>query len=173
MISKTKFKGLIIIKNKPFKDKRGYFKELFREKEINKKFPFIVMSLSKKNVIRGLHLQKKSTKFRAIINESGINTINSESQIIPIVIGDNQATLDIARKLSEEGIIVGAIRPPPVPEGSARLRISISLAHTDEDLMYAAEKNISLSVIGELVKYGADPDIKDHNDWTALIHTIR
>ena len=59
MISKTKFKGLIIIKNKPFKDKRGYFKELFREKEINKKFPFIVMSLSKKNVIRVLHLQKK------------------------------------------------------------------------------------------------------------------
>ncbi len=66
MISKTKFKGLIIIKNKPFKDKRGYFKELFREKEINKKFPFIVMSLSKKNVIRGLHLQKKSTQGKYI-----------------------------------------------------------------------------------------------------------
>ena len=47
MMSKTKFKGLIIIKNKPFEDKRGYFKELFREKEINKKFPFVVMSLSK------------------------------------------------------------------------------------------------------------------------------
>ena len=66
MISKTKFKGLIIIKNKSFKDKRGYFKELFREKEINKKFPFIVMSLSKKNVIRGLHLQKKSTQGKYI-----------------------------------------------------------------------------------------------------------
>ena len=37
MISKTKFKDLIIIKNKPFKDKRGYFKELFRKSEINKK----------------------------------------------------------------------------------------------------------------------------------------
>ena len=48
MIKKTKFKGLIIIKNKTFKDKRGYFKELFREKEINEKFPFIVMSQSKK-----------------------------------------------------------------------------------------------------------------------------
>ena len=45
MISKTKFKDLIVIKNKPFKDKRGYFKELFKKREINKKFPFIVMSL--------------------------------------------------------------------------------------------------------------------------------
>ena len=54
---KTKFKNLIIIKNKTFKDNRGYFKELFREKDINKKFPFIVMSYSGKNVIRGLHIQ--------------------------------------------------------------------------------------------------------------------
>ena len=69
MISKTKFKDLIIIKNKPFKDKRGYFKELFREKEINKNFPFVVMSLSKKNVIRGLHLQtnKSQGKFISVI----------------------------------------------------------------------------------------------------------
>ncbi len=69
MITKTKFKGLIIIKNKMLKDKRGYFKELFREKEINKKFPFIVMSQSKKNVIRGLHIQTsaKQGKFISVI----------------------------------------------------------------------------------------------------------
>ena len=92
----------------------------------------------------GKSLQKKSTKFREIMNESGIDTMNSESQIIPIIIGDNQKTLDIARKLYKEGIIVGAIRPPTVPEGSARLRISISLAHTDEDLIFAAEKIIKV-----------------------------
>jgi dTDP-4-dehydrorhamnose 3,5-epimerase len=54
---KTKFKDLIIIENKTFKDNRGYFKELFKEKDINKRFPFMVMSYSKKNVIRGLHIQ--------------------------------------------------------------------------------------------------------------------
>jgi len=90
----------------------------------------------------GLNLQKKSTKFRKIMNESGIDTMNSKSQIIPIVIGDNQKTLNIAERLSKEGIIVGAIRPPTVPEGSARLRVSISLAHTEEDLIFAAEKII-------------------------------
>lgn len=59
---KRKFKDLFIVKNESHKDKRGYFKELIRENKINKKFPFLVMSFSKKNVIRGLHLQKKKSQ---------------------------------------------------------------------------------------------------------------
>jgi dTDP-4-dehydrorhamnose 3,5-epimerase len=55
---KTKFKDLLIIQNKSFKDNRGYFKELYKETFLNKKFPFIVMSYSKKNVLRGMHIQK-------------------------------------------------------------------------------------------------------------------
>ena len=62
MIKKTKFKNLIFIKNISYKDKRGYFKELLREKKLNIKFPFKVMSFSKKNVIRGLHLQRNNTQ---------------------------------------------------------------------------------------------------------------
>ena len=62
MIIKTKFKDLLIIQNKSFKDDRGYFKELLREKEINKKFPFMVMSYSKKNVLRGLHIQSNHSQ---------------------------------------------------------------------------------------------------------------
>ena len=54
---KSNFKDLFLIKNRSFKDNRGYFKELIRENVINKKFPFLVMSFSKKNVIRGLHIQ--------------------------------------------------------------------------------------------------------------------
>ena len=59
MIKKTKFEGLLVDQNLSFKDKRGYFKELLLEKKLKKKFPFYVMSFSKKNVIRGLHLQSK------------------------------------------------------------------------------------------------------------------
>ena len=68
-IAKTSFKDLIIIKNKSYKDKRGYFKELLRENEIRIKFPFLVMSYSKKNVIRGLHLQQRKSqgKFVTVI----------------------------------------------------------------------------------------------------------
>ena len=61
-ITKTNFKDLFIVKNIKYNDKRGYFKELKRENNIKKKFPFIVMSYSKKNVVRGLHLQKTQSK---------------------------------------------------------------------------------------------------------------
>ena len=69
MIKKTKFKDLILINNKSFKDRRGYFKELLLEKNLKKKFPFLVMSFSKKNVIRGLHLQTRNAqgKFISVI----------------------------------------------------------------------------------------------------------
>ena len=68
-IKKTNFKGLLVIQNISFKDKRGYFKELLLEKKLKKKFPFFVMSYSKKNIIRGLHFQKKKAqgKFISVI----------------------------------------------------------------------------------------------------------
>ena len=66
MIIKTKFKDLFIFKNKSFKDKRGHFKELIKEKQIKKKLLFTVMSYSKKNVIRGLHIQTKRSQGKFI-----------------------------------------------------------------------------------------------------------
>jgi|TARA_B110000259_G_C13743188_1_gene293331 dTDP-4-dehydrorhamnose 3,5-epimerase len=66
MIYKTNFKNLIILKKKSYKDKRGYFKELLLEKEIKQKFPFVVMSFSRKNVLRGLHIQNINTQGKYI-----------------------------------------------------------------------------------------------------------
>ena len=66
MIVKTKFKDLFIYKNKSFKDNRGYFKELVKENVIKKKLRFTVMSCSKKNVIRGLHIQIKKPQGKLI-----------------------------------------------------------------------------------------------------------
>ena len=66
---KTKLKDLFLIKNIAHKDYRGYFKELIRENKLGKKFPFLVMSFSKKGVIRGMHLQTKKSqgKFVSVI----------------------------------------------------------------------------------------------------------
>ena len=61
-----KNKELIIVHNQSYKDKRGYFKEILLEKNIKKKFPFLVMSYSKKNVLRGLHLQMKKSQGKYI-----------------------------------------------------------------------------------------------------------
>tara|TARA_B100001057_G_C22508047_1_gene816748 strand:+ start:140 stop:679 length:540 start_codon:yes stop_codon:yes gene_type:complete len=69
-IIKTKIKDLLIIKKKTFKDNRGFLRELFKEKLIAKKFVFEVLSKSKKNVIRGLHLQKNFSqgKYVTVLN---------------------------------------------------------------------------------------------------------
>ena len=54
---------------------------------------------------------------------------NSAGPIIPIVLGDPEATIVAQRKLEERGCLVAAIRPPTVPQGTSRLRISLSAAH--------------------------------------------
>ena len=63
--------GLKIIKTKMFFDKRGFFKEIFKNNLIKKNFKFDVMSLSKKNVIRGLHIQTKKPQAKVITVVSG------------------------------------------------------------------------------------------------------
>ncbi len=70
-IIKTNFSGLIIYKRKTFIDKRGYFRELFLEKVLKKKFKFDYYSLSKKNVLRGMHLQLKKPQGKLITVLSG------------------------------------------------------------------------------------------------------
>ena len=65
-IIKTNFKDLKIYQKQSFKDQRGYTRELFNNKLLNKKFPFDLISLSKKNVIRGLHLQIKKPQGKFI-----------------------------------------------------------------------------------------------------------
>jgi dTDP-4-dehydrorhamnose 3,5-epimerase len=68
-IIKTKFKDLLIIKSKFYKDNRGSFKEVSKQKVLNKKFIFDCMSISKKNVLRGLHIQttKSQAKFISVV----------------------------------------------------------------------------------------------------------
>ena len=64
---KTKIPGLKIIKSKIYQDRRGYLRETFRNTLIkNKNFPFDVMSFSKKNVLRGLHIQTKYSQAKII-----------------------------------------------------------------------------------------------------------
>jgi len=58
----------------------------------------------------------------------------SDSAIQPLIIGENQAALTLAARLRDQGIWLTAIRPPTVPQGSARLRITLSATHSDEDI---------------------------------------
>jgi len=58
----------------------------------------------------------------------------AQSPIVPVIIGDARAALDASRRLAEKGFLVTAIRPPTVPEGTARLRLSFCAQHPDPEI---------------------------------------
>lgn len=64
----------------------------------------------------------------------GLSVSTGPTPIVPLVIGDVKETLSLAQHLLEKRIFVPAIRPPTVPDGSSRLRISLSALHTETDL---------------------------------------
>jgi 8-amino-7-oxononanoate synthase len=64
----------------------------------------------------------------------GVSTGDSETPIIPLIIGDSERAMRVADKLIEGGIYVAAIRPPTVQEGSARIRTTVMASHSDENI---------------------------------------
>ncbi len=93
------------------------------------------ISLVRSEPERRVRLLQISERVRLELSEQGW-TIPAESQgpVIPIVIGAAETTMQLAKQLEEQGILAGAIRPPTVPKGTSRLRISLSAAHSDEDV---------------------------------------
>ncbi|KEY57436.1 8-amino-7-oxononanoate synthase [Serratia sp. DD3] len=79
-------------------------------------------------------LQRHIQRFRAGVASLPLKLTDSDTAIQPLVVGDNQQTLVLAQRLREQGIWVSAIRPPTVPPGSARLRITLTAAHQTEDI---------------------------------------
>lgn len=73
-------------------------------------------------------------RFRKEVQALGYRLMPSQTPIQPILVGDNWAALELSRRLEDEGLLVTAIRPPTVPEGEARLRVTLSATHTDDDL---------------------------------------
>ena len=71
--------------------------------------------------------------------QEGFNTLNSASQIIPLITGDNETALEFSRRLYEANILAMAVRPPSVPPNSARLRLTVMATHRQEDLVRAVE----------------------------------
>jgi len=63
---KTKIKDLLILKSKIYKDNRGFLRETYKKNILKKDFPFDITSTSKKNVLRGLHFQKKYSQAKLI-----------------------------------------------------------------------------------------------------------
>ena len=79
-------------------------------------------------------LQASADYLRQELNVIGFETMRSTTPIIPILVKDSSQAVDMSRRLLELGILVQAIRPPTVPVGTARLRLTVMATHTREEL---------------------------------------
>lgn len=83
---------------------------------------------------RRIALWKNRRRLFEGLNELCYDTLNSETQIIPVLIGDTENVLRVGNYLFRKKIFAPAIRPPTVPHGKCRIRFSVTAAHTDEDI---------------------------------------
>lgn len=78
-------------------------------------------------------------RLRRELREMGGNVGDSCCHIVPLIVGEVRTATLLSRRLEERGLLVPAIRPPSVPEGTARLRISLTAGHTEQDVMQLVE----------------------------------
>ena len=80
------------------------------------------------------HLRALISRFRAGASELGLQLMDSPTPIQPLLIGDSERALQLSAGLRRRGILISAIRPPTVPRGTARLRVTLSAAHEEADV---------------------------------------
>ena len=135
-------------------------KKVYIDYLINKSRPFIfstalsphtiasantALNLLKENHEEYLTKLNNNTKLmRKLLKEGGLNIVEGQSPIIPIIVGSADLTNRFSKELEKEGILVSAIRPPSVPKGESRLRLTIIASHTKEEIEFAANKIIKI-----------------------------
>lgn len=87
-------------------------------------------------------LQAMAAHVRERFHEVGLDTGASSTQIVPVILGDEDRTLKVAARLEEQGLLGIAIRPPTVPNGTSRIRFALSAAHSDSDIERLIETTI-------------------------------
>jgi 8-amino-7-oxononanoate synthase len=107
----------------------------------------VALGVARKESWRRFKLTALTTRFRRGAQQLGLPLMDSNTPIQPLLLGENQAVLDAAKALEQRGFLVSAIRPPTVPEGRARLRITLSAAHSE------AQVDALLQALGEVCRH--------------------
>lgn len=135
-------------------------KQVYIDYLINKSRPFIfstalspatiasanaALNLLKENSEKYLNdLNSNTSLMRELLTNAGLNIVDGETPIIPIIIGPAELANKISKELEKEGILVSSIRPPSVPKGESRLRLTVMATHTKEEIEYTATKIIEI-----------------------------
>jgi glycine C-acetyltransferase/8-amino-7-oxononanoate synthase len=92
-------------------------------------------------------LRRNAAGLRQALTSNGLEVGPSRTQIVPVIVGDARRALKLAERTLDGGIFAQAIRPPTVPEGSSRLRLTVMANHREDELQRAA-KVIARAAIG-------------------------
>lgn len=84
-------------------------------------------------------LKKNALLLRSCLAGAGLPSPEGETPIIPIAVGDARKAVALSERLMERGVFIQAIRPPTVPEGTSRLRLTVSAAHSGADISEAVD----------------------------------
>ncbi|MBU3100855.1 MULTISPECIES: 8-amino-7-oxononanoate synthase [Clostridium] len=113
------------------------------------------LEIIEKDEERRVKLLKTSNWFQNQLKVAGFNVMETQTPIIPILIGEVDKAVEFSKILLSQGVYVPAIRPPSVPRGTSRLRISLMATHSKEDLEEALVKikeiGKELKIIGGLL----------------------
>lgn len=135
-------------------------KQVYIDYLINKSRPFIfstalspatiasantALKLLEENIQDYLHNLNENTRLmRKLLNEAGLNIVEGETPIIPIIVGPAELANELSEKLKEVGILVSSIRPPSVPKDMSRLRLTVMATHTKEEIEFTANAIIKI-----------------------------
>ncbi len=97
------------------------------------------VEIVRKEPERRRHVLALAERLRRGLRELGCSIGNSCCQVVPLFVGKARAAVALSRRLEEHGLLVPAIRPPSVPDGTARLRISVTAGHNEAEVMQLVE----------------------------------
>lgn len=113
--------------------------------EVNSAAALAALKLIREEPDRRERVAQLGQTLRNRLEEHGFEIAGSESQIVPVILGENEKTMQVADELAVNGIYVPAIRSPSVPVGQSRLRVSICSDHTEKQLEKLVENLVLTS----------------------------
>jgi 7-keto-8-aminopelargonate synthetase-like enzyme len=113
-------------------------------------------------------LARNSAALRDALGAEGLALGPSQSQIVPVIVGEAGAAMELCERVLERGVFAQGIRPPTVPEGASRLRLTVMATHRAAELVRAAKLiGAAARQLGLATTPGPQQD-EDWGEWVEL-----